>query len=88
MTYSKPLPREKSLVRLASIVDFPATRDEIISIARRKAFPITMMSFLNLFSIADTFESRIDFLDQALELEILIRQDRESTKEFLRSPQG
>lgn len=86
MTYSKPLPREKSLVRLVSTIEFPATRDEIITAARRHAFPVTMISFLNLFSIADTFESRLDFLDQALELELLIRQDRESMREFLRSP--
>lgn len=74
MTYTRPLPREDSLTRLVSSISFPATRDEIIIAARYRGASTTMIHFLKLFSVANTFENRLDFLNQSLVLERALRR--------------
>lgn len=69
------LPTDASLVRLAGKADFPATRDELILAARQRPSSRGLVGFLGLFSVADRFTSRLDFIDRSLELEKLMQHN-------------
>lgn len=87
MTYSKLLPGEPSLLRLARLVEFPATREDIAYVAKQACFPRSVVEFLALFSDEDLFENGVDFMNQCEEVKMLIRQQRKTPKEFVYSQQ-
>lgn len=87
MTYKRQLPQVHYLLSLAKSVEFPASRDDVIRVAEKGDYPESMRSFLKLFATYDTFEGCADFVNRCEELELLIRQERESPKEYLHSQQ-
>lgn len=85
--YTKRIPATQDIVRLSTLVkSYPATRTELVRIARMWNFKDEVISFLRLFSAAELFETRTDLLTRYEELSLLIRQEWESPKEFLLSP--
>lgn len=88
MTYTKNLPNSKDIVWLSKLMtSYPVTRSEIVRIARRWNFPETVIAFLRQFPADETFDSRADLVSRCENLALLIRQEWESPKEVVQSPQ-
>lgn len=89
MTYDKPLPHVRDLLKLTKLADsFPLTRQQLAETAKKWSLPNEVTDFLQLFPADEVFESRADFATRSEELEMLIYQERESPQEISRSPQG
>lgn len=88
MTYTKNLPNTKDIAWLSKLItSYPATRSEIVRMARRWNFPDTVIEFLRQFPADEAFDSRADLVSRCESLAILIRQEWESPKEIAQSTQ-
>lgn len=89
MIYTKKLPLVKQLQQLAGEVkDFPITGLGIAQYAGHLGYDEATIDFLNLFSKKLVFTSRSNFLENCSLLERLLKEERNSPPEHLRSPQG
>jgi hypothetical protein len=87
MQYSKPLPPVRDLLTLSQRVYFPIERRQLSAIATNSGIGgPTLTDFLSVFPAGEVFESRVDFMTRAEELEMLINQERTTPAETLRSP--
>lgn len=87
MVYPRTFPSERRLITLVRNAEFPASRDELVTLAEQK-HAASAIPFLSLFDPSDTFESGVDFINRCEELKLLIREEQAAPKELLRSPQG
>ena len=88
MTYTKILPITKDIAWLRKLrTSYPATRSELVRMARRWNFPDTVIEFLRQFPADEAFDSRADLVSRCESLAILIRQEWESPKEIAQSTQ-
>lgn len=88
MTYTEQLPRIKSLKLLAGeIKNFPITGLGIAQYADHLGYNGQVADFIKLFSEGIVFNSRTDFLEHCRLLERLLKEERISVPEHLRSPQ-
>lgn len=88
MIYTEKLPRLDKLRRLATeIKNFPITGLGIVQHAEHLNYDNEIIDFLRLFSQNMVFNSRTDFLDHCSLLERLLKEERRSVPEHLRSPQ-
>ncbi|HVX47885.1 MAG TPA: DUF2795 domain-containing protein [Candidatus Saccharimonadales bacterium] len=60
---------------------FPASRQEIMRIARNYGFDREVLHFLNLFPADEVFDSRADFITRCDEVELLVREERDAPEE-------
>lgn len=82
MAYDKRLPNNKDIIWLSKLVTtYPATRRQVVRMARLWNFKQDVVSFLRLFPPDHEFTSRTDLVTKCEDLEILIRQEWESPKE-------
>ncbi len=87
--YTEQLPRINDLKLLAQeIKGFPITGLGITQYAEHLGYDDETIDFLNLFSRHLVFSSRTDFLHKCSLLEKLLKEERRSVPEQLRSPQG
>jgi HD-like signal output (HDOD) protein len=88
MAYTKTLPNTKDIAWLSKLItSYPATRSEIVRMARRWNFPDTVVEFLRQFPADEAFESRADLVSRCESLALLIRQEWESPHETVQSQQ-
>jgi hypothetical protein len=88
MTYTKRLPNTKDIVWLSKLVtSYPATRRDIVRMARKWNFPETVVEFLRQFPSDETFMTRADLVSRCESLALLIRQEWESPHETVQSIQ-
>lgn len=89
MQYTKRLPNERDIVWLSKLVtSYPASRRQIVRMARMWNFKQDVVSFVRLFPADEEFASRTDFVNRCADLALLIRQEWESPQELLKSPEG
>jgi len=85
--YYKPLPSIRSIRQLAELDGpFPMHCQHIVSAAERFWFGDSMISFLKLFPPDEPFQTRDEFVERCKQLELLIREEQETSPELLRSP--
>jgi len=80
-----PLPSEQ-LVRFAATMQFPTARRSILAAAKARGLSLAAINILRYFPEDEIFDCTADFTARCEELELLQREERESPKEFLRSP--
>jgi hypothetical protein len=89
MMYAKQLPKIYSLKLLAKQTkNFPITGLGIAQYAEHLGYDEGVVDFIKLFSGEMVFNSRTDFLEHCSLLERLLREERQTIPEHLRSPQG
>lgn len=85
--YTRTIPSQHEINRLSQLVKrYPVSRRDIVKVARMWNFKPEVISFLRQFAPDITFQTRLDLVSRYDELALLIRQERESPKEFLLSP--
>ena len=88
MVFTEQLPKIKDLRRLSKeIRNFPITGFGIVQCAEHSGYDEETLDFLKRFSKRLVFQSRTDFINHCGLLEDLVRQERASLPEHLRSPQ-
>ncbi len=88
MIYAEQLPKIYSLRLLAKeIKSFPITGLGIVQYADHLGYGKEVADFIKLFSQGIVFNSRTDFLDHCSLLERLLKEERRSNPEHLKSPQ-
>lgn len=88
MQYTNRLPSEKDIIWLSKLLtNYPATRREILRIARMWNFKPEVVAFVRLFAPDQQFDSRTEFVTRCENLAHLIRQEWESPHEIVQSTQ-
>lgn len=89
MAYTKRLPANKDMVWLSKLVtSYPASRRQVLRMARMWNFPQEVVAFLRQFSADEEFMSRTDLVTRCEDLALLIRQQWESPQETLQNTRG
>lgn len=86
MIHSTSLPRLEDIERLsAKIRAYPAARREILNVAMLFGMDRKVIELLKEFPADEVFESPDDLVTRCSELELLINEEEDAPKEFLRS---
>jgi hypothetical protein len=81
MVYTELLPATDSVMHLAEIADFPASRNQLSRKAWNYGFGTDTQHFLELFPADEIFKSREDFSVRSQELMFLIREEQNMDNE-------
>ena len=87
MEYGRSIPPRQQLIRLTRLVPFPATREEMIATAKRGGFGASLILFLRIFDLDDSFENASDFIQRCEEVMLFLHEDAYNLKEFQHLPQ-
>lgn len=86
MPHAQDLPNISELEQLATLVSiFPANAQKFVDTAKQYGFSKEILGFLRLFRPNEIFKDGLEFIARCEEMEILIKQKRESPREALRS---
>lgn len=86
MIYSKSLPRLEDISRLSTLVRiYPTARRDILNVAMIEGFDIKVIELLKEFPADEIFDSPDDLVTRCTELELLITEEEDAPKEYLRS---
>jgi len=86
-----PLPKRADLLRISrSVSHFPASSEVFAKAAADLGYGADIIAFIRLFSDGahEEFQNSTDFYSRAVELEMLIREERINPKEELCNPQS
>lgn len=88
MTYEKKLPPVRQILKLANMVEFPATCLEVFKTAKRQGFSKNMLDFLSLYKNTNKFSSKAEFITRCEVLEMMINQEKTTPPEIVKTNVG